>query len=67
MRTLTQGPFSVHYKGSWLYLQILETDLYYVYFLNSWENLFKYQIIFPKVIILYILMSNSYNNILIIL
>ena len=65
-RTLTRAPYSVHYKESWLYLQILETDLYYVHFLSSWENLFKCQIIFPKVI-LYILMSNSYNNILIIL
>ena len=26
MRTLTQGPHSVRYKGSWLYLEIIIID-----------------------------------------
>ena len=46
-----------------IHIQILQTDLNTFPYWISWENLFKDQSIFPEVIILFILINFSFNNV----
>ena len=48
-----------------IHIQILQTDLHVFPQRISWENLIKDQSIFPKVIILLILVNFSFDNVLI--
>ena len=47
-----------------IHIQILQTDLNTFPYWISWENLFKDQRIFSEVIILFILINFSFNNVL---
>ena len=60
--------FHLHYRVNSLspkiHIQILQTDFNTFPSRISWENLFKDQIIFPEVIILFILMTFTLDDVL---